>query len=348
MFEKSELPENMGAYSGEDRLERIRSAVEMQNLTRSADAPPIQMVEFDDLKQHLNDTDAPDDGRQVLLVKIQNHYLALDVLKKDGKKSCITLDAANDFRSYGVMNEFEEQGYTTYMASGLSEDIERNLQSDTSSCSLFAFDHCVQLSHENPVELHQNVEDWSVDEAFTWDKLPVNFLWNVQSNTFLKEYRETHEKEMSTVMQNGLTMEQYISRGGYDETNSTHNNSINVHVFSKVRDAHQLVEKDWIMTRREMASDMDEKLVALRESNNTVDLKPLEELVHQFEQSTGDPIESTFKQNFDQLSSELEASQVSIERTQKYKGIIETMGKGHGPSEEEADVAHDHKPIRRS
>jgi hypothetical protein len=348
MFEKLEQPQNMGMYSGQERLERIRSAVEMQNLTRSADATPIQLVEFDDLKQHLNGMNAGEDSRQVLLVKIQNHYLALDVLQVDGKKSCISLDAANDYRSYGVMMEFMGQGYTTYMASGLSEDIERNLQSDTSSCSLFAFDHCVQLSHENPVELHQNVEDWSVDEAFTWNKLPANFLWNVQSNSFLKEYSQTNAKEMRTVMHNGLTMEQYISRGGYGKTQESQNNSINAHVFSKVQDAHRLVEMDWLMTRKEMASDMDDTLVTLRENNNTVDLEPLEQLMHQFEQSTGDPTQSNFKRDFDQLSETLEASQVSIKRTQQYKGAIETIGKGHGPSEKEADVAHDHKPTRRS
>ena len=121
------------------------------------------------------------------------------------------------------------------------------IQKELYSCSMFAFDHCVQLGSTNPgfhTEIRRDSfmeSDQENDRMLYWDKLPPNFIWNVQSRKILQEYEKIKpEEELTLRMPNGMSYREYIDRGictYVDEEEGrevTRNESINVTVLHKV------------------------------------------------------------------------------------------------------------------
>ena len=322
----SEQPESFASVSPEDRFKILQSAVEMHNLVYP-DATPIQIINSEDLVQHFQNTQTQE-GRQILLVKINNHYFTLDVLKNGEHMTCVVLDAANDGRCYAAMGAAEASGFSTYMATSLDAERDRNLQSDASSCGLFALDHCVQLSFENdPRAFHDHVVACSENEGFTWDNLPVNYLWNCQSNSFLMAYGNSHKAEMNKIMPNGMNAIQYITQGQAEEDGARYNNSINKHVLTHALQAHKMATIDRIYSKNDTLSEMEDTLDALRELGNVPSqtLQQLEEMHLQFAQSTEDAVQYQIKNAFDQLAVPLLPAQEesSRERMDRFRGAMQ-------------------------
>lgn len=324
MLAPSEQPQSFATVSGAQRLDILRSAVEIHNLTHP-DATPINLIKIEDLKQHMEETQEQE-GRQILLVKVQQHYLAVDVLKNGDQKTCVVLDAANDPRSYAVMTELEEHGFTTYMATSMSDTVERNLQSDSCSCGLFALDHCIQLSYDDPIALHENVMIWSEDEGFSWDHLPVNYLWNIQSNSFLQEYAASHSAEMSREMPNGMSASNYLALGELrNEDGDTFNNAINQHVLAFAWQAHRIAAVDQAYAKNEILTEMQDKIDELREVGSIPPqtIQQLETLYHKFAQSTEDAVQYQIKDEFDQVVESLVIEESAAQRIHRFRGIMQ-------------------------
>ncbi|PJD92525.1 MAG: hypothetical protein CK424_05320 [Legionella sp.] len=228
------------------RHQILKAAVDHENeINPKAD---IRMIDYQDLSQHFNDH--PEDGRYRLLVHVRGHYLAVDVRQHNGKKSCLILDAANDYRCDTLITPiFVEHDFTPFAAGGMIGDgVENgpyefdttNLQKSATGCSMFALDHCVQLAKAaDTIYNIEKTEEYDGVFTFTWDCLPPNFVWNAQSLTLLKRYEAANPGRSREVMPNGMTLEDYVKQGTVEGKNQ----SINIHVFSKAHDdyAQQLV-----------------------------------------------------------------------------------------------------------
>lgn len=330
MLTKNEAPASFATVSGAERLKVVRAAIDMHNL-RYPEFTPIQFVDIENLEAHIATT-AEQQGRQILLVKIQHHYLAVDVLKNGDEKTCVVLDAANDGRSYAVMQAFENRGFSTYMATSLSETVERNLQADSCSCALFSLDHCIQLSFEEPVAFHENAQNWSEDGGFTWDNLPINFLWNAQTNSFLRDYAVLHPEQMTRRLPNGMTADEYAMKGRLvDEDGDISNNAINQNVLTSAWEAYRLAELDRRYEKDEMWEDMQNTLEDLQDLGTIPDatLQQLTALQEQFLQSTEDTVQYASKQEFHNIVAQLEIPESSAQMVNRYR---DRMQAGRGGS----------------
>lgn len=248
----SQLPANLSEMTGVERHDLLQIAIKHENEKKS-DQPPIQLIDSCDFIKHLDNDDIDErfkNSRYQLIINSNGHYTAVDIDKRDDKKSLIVLDAVNDPRcdDFLMNSEIYEKGYKLIRAMGLSWDSKSELQKDGYSCSLFAFDHCVQLSYTIP-DFHAELE--SKGKATRnpkrryvfWDDFPPNFVWNAQSIKFLTAYEEKMKDSISSldeIMPNELSYHQYINLGictHSDEWGAiTRNDSINVHILSKIID----------------------------------------------------------------------------------------------------------------
>ncbi len=263
MFDQIEGMEQYGDVNKRHQI--LKAAVEHQN-TINPDAD-IRMIDFVNLKEYLEKN--PQEGRYRLLVRIEDHYTAIDVRQHEGKKSCLILDAANDYRCDTLIAPmFVKQQFTVLAAGGMKGDgkeggpyeaVTANIQTDKTSCSMFALDHCVQLAAA-PDEMYENLHDQAELESvplfgntFTWDCLPPNFVCNAQSFNLLQRYNAANPGRLNEVMPNGMTMKDYLEQGtklvldpnGQPTINEKtgkpfkQNHSINVHVFQKAQAIYQ-------------------------------------------------------------------------------------------------------------
>lgn len=313
MLNPTEAPDTIGNYSKPVRLAILQSAIEHENIVNSQ--ANIVLIDRDELVSHLQ-TLPP--GRQRLLISHGGHYMAADAFNQEGAKSCILLDAANDYRCQAVMTDFENQGFTVLMATSLSEAVERNLQTDTSSCSMFALDHCVQLAHA-PDDLHTELLARVTKEnmgGFTWDSFPPNLFWNAQTSSFIQTYMTTHPEQADQVMPNGLSMRQYIAQGTSAATGL--NNSIDIHVFNNAHTIYLAMEAAQRADQAYQAQIVKSEIVAamnksIQASESTGWIMPgksgkltrLKDIRDNFAQSpTVDPLNSPFIQEFNTVAGE--------------------------------------------
>lgn len=244
-------PANIGIYSLEDRQKILEAAVSRVNeVTPEA---RISIVHSGHLEKYIEEHKA-DPNRYRLIVHDDVHYTAVDVNPRN--KTCLVLDAALDDRGFKVNSTFKAHQYKSYFANGLISNQEEaaacRLQNDAYSCTMFALDHCIQLS-QAPDSIYADISTKMANfpagsdlellaqiDYFPWDALPPNFLWNAQSfSNVLIPYQERMNKDYPGVLQQKIPIisyDQYVQHATYttiiNEVEVMRNQSINAHVFA--------------------------------------------------------------------------------------------------------------------
>lgn len=252
-------------FTAEDREEMLLAAVEQENKKNTS--AQIYVVDFNDLEDHLNTHDT----NHQIIVNYMSHYTAVDVRKIEGEKLCIVLDSAMDPRGASVVEELQKSGFDVYFASAFKENSQVGIQFDLFSCSMFAFDHCVQFSYSQDVLYHQlqTQRESRTDHVTYWSDFPPNFLWNAQSlskvlGPYEKMIEEKSPELLQQLMPNGLSYHTYIGQGRsivqVEEDGKVHevvrNNAINIHVFSKVHELYQQRKKEQYSIYKQMSTDI--------------------------------------------------------------------------------------------
>lgn len=235
----SSPPESLALYETDAVKEMLDYAVEHENRIHSH--ARITVVDLSELEPYIKDHST--ESRYRVIVNYNNHFTAVDVRQSEKGNSCIILDSCNDIRFYATYVRFLENGFSNPLVpSGMSYDPCRNLQSDLYSCSLFAFDHAVQLSNASD-DFHDVLNETIKDGPLRWDSLPPNFIWNVQSMKVLHAYKAAIERDnpdlLDEKMPCGLSFREYISQGvcsyDIDGVLVTRNESINANVFGAIK-----------------------------------------------------------------------------------------------------------------
>lgn len=314
MLDLNETPNNIGQYNKSQRVAILKAGIDHRNLIDPQ--ANIHLIDRDDLEHHIQNN--VHEGRQRAVIAHQGHYMAADILVKGDQRSCILLDAANDFRCNAVMNDFENQGFTVLMATSLSADVDRNLQSDTFNCSMFSLDHCIQFCTA-PDELHSDILAQSEMGGFTWDRLPPNFIWNVQSSGFITTFMAANPELVDKKMPNGLSMREYIDQGTRIVDGKPSNMSVDVHVFKNAHQAHLSFEavneidlnfeaSQKMGVKNEILLAMDKSIQTAKQTGWAGQEKPakiarLLEIRQQFSQNREiDPLRSPLVTEFNQVA----------------------------------------------
>lgn len=232
MQASTELPKTIQGYPDHERHAILLAAVEHENATNPN--AHIHVIKAKDLQGFLQGHQR---GHLQVIVEKEGHYFTLDILQKGDQKSCIVLDAANDYRCFGTIEELESNGFQVMMASSLDDSAQfedKNLQADLYNCSMFALDHSIQFARTPDAEaLHTQISSNTIAGGFTWECLPLNFLRNTQSATFLQQQMAKPEHaadaETQTYIQKGLIT--YQNQG----QSKVRNDSINLHVFQQAQ-----------------------------------------------------------------------------------------------------------------
>lgn len=238
-------PVNMGDYGPDDRHSFLNYAVDHENASNNESK--IVLIDLADFEKHLNNVDIHEElhsSRYRLIVRTDHHYTVVDIDKRTNPHSCLILDATNDPRMFSIYCIAKQSNFNAFCFSGLSMAPTIKLQYDAHSCSMFALDHCIQLSYtqSNP-QFHQMLSaKASETDSLFWDELPPNFLWNIQSLKTLELYSKTlveHDCDaLDKNLPNGSSLKQYLSQGvcTYKEegTEVSRNESINLNIFAPI------------------------------------------------------------------------------------------------------------------
>lgn len=245
MLSLSKAPEHLGKYSLRKRHTLLEEAV--AHINAKNDRVNIAIINEDEFINHLKNKDIDSKfiaSRYQLIIRYDNHYTAVDIDKRNNPPSCLILDAAGDSRyTFYSLNAFF-LNYECAVVNGFSMDENKNIQRDKHSCSLFALDHCIQLSYTES-DFHKfifNNASKKTDDHFAkipWDALPPNFLWNAQLPSFLKQYeisvKKTAPSLLDQKMPNGLSYNEYLACGlvSYPVNDALviRNESINIHIL---------------------------------------------------------------------------------------------------------------------
>lgn len=340
----SKIMSSLKDYSLTDRDEILLIAVEHEN-QKNPNAR-IHVIDIDELEQHIRSHDS---NHQVI-VRNSYHYTVVDVRDINGKKSCIVLDSAMDYRGTEASELLKASGFDVYFVKAFNEREEvENIQFDLYSCSMFAMDHCVQLSHA-PDALYQHLQEkreQRSDQATYWIDFPPNFLWNAQSlSKVLGPYEAMIRAESPELLQrpmpNGLSYLTYTQQGrimvkkekedGVCEVEQ--NDSINVHVFSKAQALYLVAKAQHYELYKQMKSDI-EKIEAMPASEDrTKTIKQLKELQSDFAaQVKMDPHTSSFFTQFNSIVRSLNDNGMSMKAK-----IAELKNQASGTSTESVDV----------
>ncbi|WP_145985130.1 hypothetical protein [Candidatus Rickettsiella viridis] len=154
------------------------------------------------LSEHLKSNFAINKRLQ-LIIKHGSHYLTVDISCAEHKR-CLLLDAANDKRMMSVYGKLKQFAFDRlFVASGKRDELGKvhNLQQDFDSCSMFAFDHAVQLSKRDIYsDLEKLVGDNCQRRGYTtvyWEQLPIQLVWNAQSLNFFTNYLEVNKNKLT-------------------------------------------------------------------------------------------------------------------------------------------------------
>ena len=293
----------MGLYSPDEVRDMIQASVERENL-ENPDAR-IHLLQMDELAGYL--ASHSEEGRQQLIIYNGNHYMAADILVRDGVKSCVLLDAANDPRYLAAEDCFNAAGFATYTACGFTFS-DKNLQTDVYSCPLFAFDHGAQFA-KTPDAIHATVQS-RADEinSFPWDVMPPNFLWNMQSVTTRDAYEAQYPNEAVMPVHNGVSFHAYTDMGLVaDKKGKQRNDSINVHLFATVQETYAIQQRDQMLAKMDSKieevsakkkpdSTQLETLYTIREElAQTSDLSQCQALMQRFDASANPPKTTAFR-----------------------------------------------------
>lgn len=289
--------DGMGLYSPMEIRDMIQASVESEN--RDNPNAHIRLLGIDELDHYL--ANHQEEGRQQLIIYNGNHFTAADILVEDGIKSCIVLDAANDSRFLAVEDCFNQAGYATYTACSFSFS-DKNLQTDVFSCPLFALDHCAQFAKTSDA-IHSVVKDKSDEiNSFTWDVLPPNFLWNIQSVQTKNEYAKRYPTEAAKPMHNQISFNAYTDLGLVrDSKGKEYNHSIIVHVFETVEATYITQQRDQalakmdgkieeVMAKEKQEPQQIEALYTIREElAHSADLSQFKALMQSFDAAATPP-----------------------------------------------------------
>lgn len=257
---------SLDEFSAGERHEMLIAAVDQEN-KKNANAH-IFVVDYLELEDHLGRYHS---NHQVI-VNCIGHYTAVDIRVINGKKSCIILDSAMDPRGEYTVEKLKEMGFDVYFAKAFQENSEvQNIQFNLCGCSMFAFDHCMQFSYAQD-ELYQQLQkkrEFREDHATYWSDFPPNFLWNAQSLAkillpYEKMIQEQSPELLQQPMPNGLSYATYIQQGRIvvpvekdgQVCEVERNDSINIHVFSKVLELFERRKKELYDIYKNMTADI--------------------------------------------------------------------------------------------
>ncbi len=197
-------------------LERSDQRLDRQHF----DVYIVKLEELDDfLKQLKNPDILPLSGtrRLQVIVKIEDHFITIDLKFSAEKKEAILLDAANDLRYQRALEILEDHVGKIYLGFGRIDPMKGplNLQRDYISCPVFALDHAAQISQ---IDLYDRLSTISekieakIDLVY-WEDFPPSIVWNAQSLSWLKYYETKHATELDKVAANGLSYIEYLKLG---------------------------------------------------------------------------------------------------------------------------------------
>jgi hypothetical protein len=128
------------------------------------------------------------------IVHNRGHYTTVDFKLAANDKKCIVLDAANDPRMAEIIvhlnksKAFYPSPNQLFVATNSKTGF--NIQSDFSSCPVFALDHAMQISKMDIYDHLQVISE--KEKTIDWIDLPVKLVWNAQSATWINKYKEKH------------------------------------------------------------------------------------------------------------------------------------------------------------
>jgi hypothetical protein len=306
----------------------------------------IELLDMERLSSYL--LDHVENGRTQLIIYLEKHYMAADILIQGKAKSCILLDAANDYKRLPKAEKiFESAGYRVFTASGCyfpdateGDLSDKNLQTDSDSCPLFAFDHAVQFSKLQDETIYGEVEA-SLNQVgtcvwFAWNVLPPNFLRNVQSFEIINKLREQYGEALNEPTSDQTSFNDYVNQG--TETNSKGkriNNSINIHVFVTVLSTYNATlrentldkmeeELNYILENKILGKQQVVDMFAIcNELERPSDLSKYNTLVEQFDERAGPTLMSRLRAEMQQLRADAGEKPVepveSVEPRTSYK-----------------------------
>jgi hypothetical protein len=153
----------------------------------------------DSLKEILDCSElaAGESKRVQLIVHNRGHYSTVDFKISANNHQCIVLDAANDPRMSEIIVHLNKS--KAFYPPPLNQQFaitgnkKFNIQSDYSSCPVFALDHAVQISK---MDLYDNLAViMNKEKAIDWLDLPQELIWNAQSKSWVDFYKTQHPNE---------------------------------------------------------------------------------------------------------------------------------------------------------
>ena len=211
----SRVPRSLAGTTLEYRHRLLAFAVEKEN-ARNPEAR-IRIVDAREMEGAL-EVLKKEGGRSRMIVKNGRHYTALDIdYSNPSRLRALLLDAAAAFSASIPDEILKKQGFTVFSPCNFGEEgIQRGIQKDKDSCSLFAFDHCRQLAHVPPI-VYDDLEKAFADKGYVlWKELPPNLVWNTQSLSILEEYQKAAEERdpgsLSRPLYEGMSFRDYMEK----------------------------------------------------------------------------------------------------------------------------------------
>lgn len=170
----------------------------------------IKLLDIGELHLYLTDIKTNINQKQQLIIDQDGHYTAIEILVKDGKKTCLILDAAATVAAQNIVDLIEYEKFDSVYCIEARDG--QSLQRDQKSCPAFAFDHATNLSQMNDKWYDDLEKKKTENKAVYFDDLPPNLVCNAQSLKYLREYEKKHPAELDTPMPNGETYHQHIKQ----------------------------------------------------------------------------------------------------------------------------------------
>ena len=218
----------------------------LKSLIEQSELPILLADGLDEFKAVMANIE-PGNRKQVM-VRVDAHYTAFDIDKSNpGKPRVVMIDSAGDQRAFPLFFSIDKPYEKFCVGRGFGGEMSKEIQADSVSCSLFAFDHCCVLNSYSSDVLYGHLRANACRfGSIKWDSMPPAFVRNAQSVKRLKAYMETAEARepgcLDKPMENGMSFREYINEGicSYPDLISLfveevveRNESINFHVLSQ-------------------------------------------------------------------------------------------------------------------
>lgn len=210
--------------------------------TPSLNAAVKNIGAFNDYIQSLNQP-----GRYQVIIENEAHYTACEIYIKSSEsgleKKALVLDAALDPRVFATTSTLTSNNITVFVGGPTRDEEIMDIQKDTFSCPLFAFDHIVQLSKLSDIDTFiVQYSELTVHfpksnlRLLDWINLPYQLVWNAQSMDFIKKYevKQSQEQGLLSSAEDKKIFNEYIAQGTIIENGKPRNHSIALHVRNTI------------------------------------------------------------------------------------------------------------------